>query len=314
MPTRCWSSYLTFFGDNQQLQCTAADTCRASRVSSELIVCGNCPTMASVNILDYGCDSLTKLCTCAIPILGTTYCSSNEDCLYANAETTCRFIKDDLSLSVTSVRCDECQFQRMCLHDVYTGLGTCACGFKQRQFQACTPQDVAMQNPISLVLENLCLYTSARIDVAFQTEKVVACQNLDATAGTCAYVEDLQTYMVRGFRVVGRRLLNAESNEETFTYSTLDPICRDALGMKSMVHTRVSCQKMYDASRNTLQLLGMQELLPYCAFCSLADVQQSITQNPLAWSQILFNAKALWTIIQRHSPFATRHGPGADHA
>ena len=27
-PTRCWSTYLTFFGDNQQLSCTAADTCR----------------------------------------------------------------------------------------------------------------------------------------------------------------------------------------------------------------------------------------------------------------------------------------------
>ena len=175
-------------------------------MSSELTACGQCDRQESENIRDYGCDSLTKLCTCAVPILGTTYCSSNEDCLHTNADVTCRFIKDDLSLSATSVSCDECQFQRMCLHDVYTGIGTCACGFQQRRFQTCTPQDVVQQNPISLVLENLCLYTSARIDVSFQTEKVIACQNLDATAGTCAYVEDLQTYLVRGYRVVGRRL------------------------------------------------------------------------------------------------------------
>ena len=40
MPTRCWSTYVTFFGDNQQLSCTAADTCKLSSLSSERVVRG----------------------------------------------------------------------------------------------------------------------------------------------------------------------------------------------------------------------------------------------------------------------------------
>ena len=80
MPTRCWSTYLTFFGDNQQLQCTAADTCRAQGAfglsASEYIVCGRCPKLNSNNLRDYGCDALTKICSCAVPILHTSHCSS----------------------------------------------------------------------------------------------------------------------------------------------------------------------------------------------------------------------------------------------
>lgn len=40
MPTRCWSTYVTFFGDNKQLSCTAADTCKLSSLSSERVVRG----------------------------------------------------------------------------------------------------------------------------------------------------------------------------------------------------------------------------------------------------------------------------------
>ena len=106
VPTRCWSTYLTFFGDNQQLQCTAADTCRAQGAQglspSEYIVCGMCPQLDNPNVRDFGCDWVTKLCSCAVPILGTSHCSTNEDCSHTGVDTSCKLIKDDLSLSKTS--------------------------------------------------------------------------------------------------------------------------------------------------------------------------------------------------------------------
>ena len=173
MPTRCWSTYLTFFGDNQQLQCTAADTCQAQSAlglsASEYIVCGRCPKLQNSNIRDYGCNAVTKLCSCAVPILHTSHCSSNEDCLIPDAATSCKLIKNDLTLSKTTILCDECQYQRTCLHDVVTGLGTCACGFQRTPFQTCTAADVASQNAITLMYNNLCLYSSSRQWLTFHS-------------------------------------------------------------------------------------------------------------------------------------------------
>jgi hypothetical protein len=49
MPTPCWTTYLTFFGDNQQLSCTKADTCKQGRLQSlsDLVVCGACPVLSA---------------------------------------------------------------------------------------------------------------------------------------------------------------------------------------------------------------------------------------------------------------------------
>ena len=58
MPTRCRASYITFFGDNQQLSCTKADTCKLALLASvsERHVCGACPIGHSPQLY-------TTLCT-----------------------------------------------------------------------------------------------------------------------------------------------------------------------------------------------------------------------------------------------------------
>ena len=304
MPTRCWSTYLTFFGDNQQLQCTAADTCRAQGAlglsASEYIVCGRCPKLDNNNIRDYGCDALTKLCSCAVPILHTSHCSSNEDCLIADAETSCKLIKNDLTLSKTTILCDECQYQRTCLHDVVTGLGTCACGFQRTPFQTCTAADVTSQNAITLMYNNLCLYSMSREWLTFQTELTIPCQDLDATSGTCAWVPDLQKYLVRGYRTTGRRLLQAESVPPDVFYETLDPLCRDALAMPQLSHTRQACRKAYLDSVATLTQLDLQEHIHACALCSLSDLKESIVSHPLIWIHVATRPKVMMQMVKRH--------------
>ena len=46
--TRCWSTYVTFFGDTQQLSCTNADTCKKGDANFELVTCGACAPASSV--------------------------------------------------------------------------------------------------------------------------------------------------------------------------------------------------------------------------------------------------------------------------
>ena len=304
MPTRCWSTYLTFFGDNQQLQCTAADTCRAQGAmglsASEYIVCGRCPKLQNSNIRDYGCDAVTKLCSCAVPVVHTSHCSTNDDCLIPDTNTACNLIKNDLTLSKTTILCDECQYQRTCLHDVVTGLGTCACGFQRTPFQTCTAADVASQNAITLMYNNLCLYSSSRLWLTFQTELTIPCQDLDATSGSCAWVSDLQKYLVRGYRTVGRRLLQAESTPAGVLYETLDPLCRDALAMPQLSHTRQACRKAYLDSVATLTQLDLLQHIHECALCSLSDLKESIVSHPLIWIHVATRPKVLMQIVKRH--------------
>jgi hypothetical protein len=111
LPMCCWSSYFTFFGDNEQLSCSAADTCKESRVAlfSDTLVCAACPAQSNPSILKSACDQLTGFCTCGVPEL-------RSDCLEPGSAATCLLINDELRTSRSAVACDDCQYDRMCLH------------------------------------------------------------------------------------------------------------------------------------------------------------------------------------------------------
>jgi hypothetical protein len=301
MPTRCWSSYVTFFGDNQQLSCTAADTCKLGSLSSERIMCGACPSQNNPSIQEYACDYITSICTCAVPQLRESSCLVNEDCMQADDETSCMLINDDLQISRSSILCSKCQFKSMCFHSALGDSGVCACGTRERLFQTCTPQEAQSQNSLSLMLNNLCIYspaTSSFYELEFAQTSVIACLQLDPTTASCAYVVDSNMYIVRGFSRTGRRLLSMQDA----TYTSLDPTCRDALESQALPNTRAACQANFDNSRATLNLLGLERQLPACSFCSLTDAIEAIRSNPLAVMRMLSSAEMLLTVVRRHGP------------
>jgi hypothetical protein len=306
LPNRCWSSYLTFFGDNQQLSCSAADTCKASRVASasERVVCSACPVQGNENVLPFACDALSGMCTCGVPQLGTTACFSNEDCLLPGSEATCRLIDDGLQTSLASVPCDECQYERMCFHAAQTEMGVCACGARQRHFHVCSVEEFQQARPLSLRLNNLCLYTATAGVVEYLLASVIACQELDASSSSCAYVVDRNVFLARGFRRVGRRLLGADTPTATtaVTYRSVDSVCRDALQLEGLVHTRARCQEAFERSNETLVLLGLAQQLPPCALCSVADVLDAAHRNPVAFAHVLSNPRLLRSVLGRHGP------------
>jgi hypothetical protein len=301
LPNRCWSSYLTFFGDNQQLSCSAADTCKASRVSSasERVVCGACPLQGNENVLAFACDALSGMCTCGVPQLGSTACFSNEDCLLPGSEATCRLIDDELQTSLASVPCEQCQYERMCFHASQGEMGVCACGARQRHFHVCSAEEYRESRPLSLRLNDLCLYTATTGVVEYLLSSVIACQELDASSSSCAYAVDRNVFMARGFRRVGRRLLGID---ETRTYRSVDSVCRDALQIEGLVHTRARCQEAFDRSNETLVLLGLARQLPPCALCSVADVLDAAHRNPVAFAHVLSSPRLLRSVLGRHGP------------
>jgi hypothetical protein len=301
MPTRCWSSYVTFFGDNQQLSCTAADTCKLGSLTSERVMCGACPSQSNPSIQEFACDYITSICTCAVPQLRESSCLVNEDCMQVDDETSCMLINDDLQISRSSILCSKCQFQSMCFHSALGDSGVCACGTRQRLFQTCTPQEAQRQNSLSLMLNNLCIYSPASsrfYEIEFAQTSVIACQLLDPTTASCAYVVDSNMFIVRGFSRTGRRLLTSGD----VTYSSLDPACRDALLSDALPNTRTACQANFDSSRATLELLGLERQLPACSFCSLTDAVEAIRGNPIAVLRMLSSAKMLFTVVRRHGP------------
>lgn len=299
MPTRCWASYLTFFGDNQQLSCTKADTCKLAPLASiaERRVCGACPAQSNPNVQDFACHALTGICTCGVPELRSSSCFNNEDC-QTDPDASCRLINDDLELSKASVACEQCQHERVCYE---TGAGgVCACGARRVPFHQCSEQDYLQRNQLVLRLNNLCLYTPTDGVVEFALSSVIPCQELDASLSSCAFALDVGNHFARGFRRVRRRLLG-EGGEDArvFTYSSVDSVCRDALASESLRFTRVRCQEAFDASNATLVLLGLERLLPPCAFCSFADAVEAARHNPLAVLR-LANPRMLALVLQRH--------------
>jgi hypothetical protein len=71
LATRCWAGAEP--GTNS-FACTAADTCLNSDFSK--VVCGACPAASSM--IHFGCNTLTKLCSCNIFVQDTSFCSSHE--------------------------------------------------------------------------------------------------------------------------------------------------------------------------------------------------------------------------------------------
>lgn len=308
MPTRCWSTYISFFGDNQQLSCTRADTCKAGSLDSERVVCGACPPQSNPSIRDFACDYITSICTCGVPEFSTTSCLVNEDCLHSESEASCLLLNNDLQTSRYSVPCDQCQSQRVCYHTSLGDVGVCACGAQERNFQLCSAEEASQQSSLSLMLSNLCLYTptadsAPSYEVEFAQTSVIACQELDPLTASCAYVVDKNAYVVRGYRSSGRRLLaDGGRTPDSISYASVDPACLDALVSDSLPHTRASCQALFDSSSATLALLGLDRQLPPCALCSFDDALDATRRNPLAVLRIVSSPHILATVLRRHGP------------
>jgi hypothetical protein len=102
--------------------CTATDTCLNEDFSN--IICGACPK--TVSMIQFGCNTLTKLCSCNIFSQDTLYCSSHEECTMEGEDIECKFVDSCLEPSYGHIPCRQCP-KPICLVNDGSGRGKCSC-------------------------------------------------------------------------------------------------------------------------------------------------------------------------------------------
>lgn len=147
LPTRCWAGVEPGVSS---LACTAADTCMANDFGK--VICGACEAPSTTSMIRFGCDTLTKLCTCNVFPSDVTSCSSHGECTMTGGEVGCRYVDSYLQPSYGSVPCTQCQ-NPMCLITDGSGVGKCSCLLRPIPNQACSEPG----QPVSPNAAQLCL-------------------------------------------------------------------------------------------------------------------------------------------------------------
>jgi len=146
--TRCWAGVEPAINS---LACTAADTCLNSDFSK--VVCAACPVTDSM--IQFGCNTLTKLCSCNVFITDTTLCSSHRECM-ENENVECEFVDSYLEPSYGHIPCIQCP-KATCLITDGSGIGKCTCLLRPIPNQGC----VGLGDRVSPSASNLCLVVTA---------------------------------------------------------------------------------------------------------------------------------------------------------
>ena len=300
--TKCWSTYNTFFGDNNVLSCTKADTCHRSVTDTSLVMCGACPD-PSTDFAAFGCLSVTKTCTCSVPVFTMQYCESNSDC-YAD-DSSCKYLDGELEPSIGFTRCSACQHKRLCYVGAGDSVGYCACTLFDVQWGRCLDQGAAV-NP---GYEKMCVLTSdynalqSSFVFSFDASLSTACRLLNQGFTFCSRESGNGFLYVTG-KTVGRRrrLLESTPNaNDAFAVDTMSSLCRDALSTDSMPNVRRDCIEAFEQSKVTVRMLGMQDAWPACAFCGVEDMLQNFMFKPDNMIVLFSNVSAVAHVLMRHT-------------
>ena len=244
LPTRCWAGVEP--GINS-LGCSAADTCLQQSDYTN-VICGVCPAASSM--VRFGCDTLTKLCSCNIFPVGISSCTSHQDCAIDDPDVSCRYVDSYLQPSYGNVPCVQCP-KPMCL--ITSGLyGQCSCLLRPVPIQACS--DVGM--PVSPDAVSLCLVasessnqlaSSTSYTVNYGTLLSVPCMLLNRAQAYCMNVytsATVSTPLVVGLALLQtrRRLLwdQSASNGSVFLVSNTSVWVAEGEPCRSLVLANTS--------------------------------------------------------------------------
>jgi hypothetical protein len=159
LATRCWADYVPDSGDSNALSCNAADTCEKTLSTDGLQVCDSCPLQSGT--LKFGCDILTKKCTCnrlpttytscvtnqvnpfsfTIPChyLFFTFLRISQECFLPGMESICRIVSDINTLSsFGNAPCKQCNTDSICLVSAGNSIGQCVCPLTNLRPQSCS--------------------------------------------------------------------------------------------------------------------------------------------------------------------------------
>jgi hypothetical protein len=185
--TRCWVGVEPGIGS---LACSPADTCLSDDFS--LVNCGVCQGASSM--IKYGCDTLTKLCSCNVFPRGVSSCTSHEECTIDSNDVDCQYVDSYLEPSYGNVPCRQCSTQPICLISDGTGVGQCSCLLRPVSNQMCT--DVGER--VSPNAAQLCLVTgSSGSNTALSTSNSYSTSYRTLASAPCTILNQAQTYCMR---------------------------------------------------------------------------------------------------------------------
>ena len=300
--TKCWSTYNTFFGDNNVLSCTKADTCHRGVTDTSLVMCGSCAEPIA-DFAPFGCLAVTKTCTCSTPLFAMQYCESNSDC-YAD-ESSCKYLDNELEPSIGFTRCSSCQHKRMCFVGAGSGGGFCACTLFDVQWGRCLDQGAAV-NP---GYDDICVLTTdynalqSTFAFSFDVSMSTPCRLLNQGFTFCSRESNNGFLYVTGAEVARRRHLLefAPDDRGAVAIDTRSSICRDALSTDLLPNVRRECVTAFEESRATVRMLGMQDAWPACAFCGAEDMMYTFMFKPHNMVILFSNASSVARVVLRHT-------------
>jgi len=224
MPTRCWAGAEPQVGGS--LACTAADTCIQQDYTN--IICGACPQASSM--IKFGCNSLTKLCSCNVFPVGISSCASHQECTIDSSDVSCRYVDSYLQPSYGNVPCTQCP-NPICLILDGTGVGQCSCLLRPVPSQTCS----GIGQIVSPDARDLCLLASAgsgqgstnSYSADYRTLSSLPCMLLNQAQSYCMTVftsATVSTPMVVGLAQLKtrRRLLWWEDDGLLFDNETVE--------------------------------------------------------------------------------------------
>lgn len=239
VPTMCWAQYVASIDDSNALSCSRSDTCRregllfgeaAAAVDdpNQPVLCGTCAaSLVSGSVVQYGCDTATKECTCGVRATQRTSCTANYQC-WINDEAWCNLAHDVSSVNPSGgLPCKQCGFsQPVCLvTDGASGAGTCACLLLGSQPAQCAaadaPLDTASPNDETLCAVSLDPQAAQRSSGTLEWANLATAPCALANQGqTFCYKVDGQGLLAVGLGVVDtgllgrRRLLQSSDADE----------------------------------------------------------------------------------------------------
>jgi len=307
VPTRCWASYLTYYGDTESLSCSRADTCRKSLTDNTKIICAQCPS-ATDGYDEFNCEPLTKLCTCNVQRYVRTECSKNDDCNGAGA--SCNYLLSDLSLSTGVTPCEVCQTERVCYLDVLTDQRFCACGLFPLQFSTCS--QTHMGKAMMPGSDKLCLFqpdskflSRNTYSARFTDLLSVPCMEVgDISSVYCSKILDRSEHMLLAKSVIvsGRRLLGWDEDGDIPANITRNGLCRDVLQSTELPEARLECERVIRDSVRTVHSLGLYNVTSPCIFCSSQDLWHEVSENPAFIAHLRGNPGVIMQILSRYGP------------
>lgn len=217
--SQCWLSATQTFGYNHAPVCTASSTCRADPLDPTLVVCAQCDSVVPDGFTTYGCDPLTKRCSCLVQHVERTRCASNAECLLP--KTRCIFTDKTLGSDFGDMPCAECGTP-LCAIDSRTGDGHCACPLEYVVAATCpAAEDTGVLPPgngVCLVFANVNGMLSSAASYNMRSLAYTSCANAAPHASYCRTVFD----DVGGSRVYIVSMTTAASSRRLLMFAETD--------------------------------------------------------------------------------------------